>query len=293
MKPKLQLLPPQRRLILAHKVQNLSTADKAKLIELIQLEIDGKLLGVMEGVSNTVYHHPLCPGFSSTDLKHAARSAVHYLLSSNFTTPQMEFGTAFHTILLEPKLFEAQYKVVNSTGTTVLGKGEKVLSSKEYYQLLTMLEALMSHKAAGSIFDPKIERRVEVTFFAVCPITGLLRKVRPDIYLIQRALVDVKTTGDASEEGFSDKADQYHYESQLAYYGDTLEIGGCRCPETYLWAVSRNETPDVIVFKYEEPVLKMGRARYMQGLENIAALMKRYSSVYDNQEIIRLKGGGL
>lgn len=278
MTPKLQILSAQRRLVLAEQVNDLLPSDKTKLIELILLEIAGQLEGIFPGVSSAVYHHPLCPGFSFSSINEAVRSATHWLLSSKWETPAMKLGTAFHTLALEPEKMTEQYP-------------EGSLSKDTQETIAGMLEALKAHKAYDVIFGPSLERMVEVTVFAKCPVTGLLRKVRPDVLILKRALIDLKTTGADGIDDFGKRADTYHYEAQTAYYLDTCELAGLILPENYQWAIRRLKPYDVTVFSYDESYLNAGRMRYWLGLENIADLLKANQS-FENKEVIRLSKRG-
>lgn len=261
MQPKLQILPPSRRIELVEK-SGLSADDRLKLIELIQLEIADKLEGVFPGVSAAVYHHPLCPGLSHSSVSEAVKSGTNWLLSSKWQSQAMKLGSAFHTKALEPHFFQSEFP-------------EGSLSHDDLVAIDGMLSALQSHSAYHQIFNPDLSRLIEVSIFAKCPITGLIRKVRPDVLIAKKAIIDLKTTGASNAEDFQARADGLHYESQVSYYMDTCSFVGLEVPDNYQWAVGRKSPHWVEVFSYDESFLDAGRSRYLQGLENIAALIQQ------------------
>ncbi len=256
MKPKLQILPAVRRLELAKKVNDLLPADKKKLIELLHLEIAGNLEGVFPDVSSAVYHHPLAPGFSYSSINAAVRSATHWILSSSWENQAMRLGTAFHTLALEPNLFVNKY------------------TKDEMSTLEAMLKSLRSHRSYQIFFNQKLERKIEITIFAKCPITGLIRKCRPDLYIKDKALVDLKTTSATDINSFAKRADSLHYEGQAAFYQDTCALIGIYLPEQYHLIVSSKKPHDIIVSTYDETFMDCGRRRYLQGFQNIANFLK-------------------
>lgn len=274
MTPKLQILPAEVRLQRAERVNDLLPADKAKLINLIKREIAGKLEGVHEDIPSEVYHHPLCPGFNHSAINEAAKSATHFLLSSKWVSPAMELGTLFHTLILEPHLFERDG-----------------VSAENMAKLERMVKSIRSHKSYDILFNPLLERKIEFTVFAKCPITGLIRKCRPDLGIMKRAIVDLKTTSADGSDEFGQRADTYHYESQSSFYKDTCELVDLHFPENYHWAVRSEGDHDVIVHSYDNTFLDAGRTRYMQGLENIANLIESNKNYLGNNEVFRITKG--
>jgi hypothetical protein len=269
MKPKYQLLTAERRLEIAKDCPNLTAKEKEILVMLIQLEITGELDGKsFDNIPNKVYHHGLCPGFSYTSVNQAAISSTNWLLSDVFETHALKMGSGFHTALLEPHLFGEEYP-------------KDYFSSADILTLSKMVQAARSHKSFDSIFKNSFEKKVEFTVFAKCPVSGLMRKVRPDVLVIKRALIDYKTTGADGSNEFEQRADQYHYEGQAAYYLDTIELAGYRVEENYQIAVRRVEPFDVMTFSYTEEFLDVGRQRYFKGLENIAALINSHRNSSD------------
>ena len=278
MTPKLQILSAEKRLMLAEQVNDLLPADKKKLIELINLEISDSLQGVYSDVSSAVYHHPLCPGFSFSSIKEASRSVVHFLLSQKWESPEMKLGSAFHTLILEPHLFDEQYP-------------SKSLSADQLKSLKSMYLALVSHKNFDTLFNSNSKKLIENTFFAKCPVTSLWRKVRPDTAILDRALIDIKTTGAKTDSEYVSNASTYKYEGQMAYYLDTAALLGFKFPETYHVVVKRIEPFDVSIFTYDQTYLDAGAQYYMLGLEKIANLINTNSN-YSSNEILRIAKRG-
>jgi hypothetical protein len=77
------------------------------LASLIAREQDGSLnSAVFSDLPIEVYHHPQCPGVSSTRIKDIVARNYNYARRATFTpTPAMEFGTKFHEWMGRPYRF--------------------------------------------------------------------------------------------------------------------------------------------------------------------------------------------
>ena len=65
------------------------------------------MIEVIKDLSSEDYHNRKEVGKSDLDL--ISKSMDHYLAPRKGPTPQMELGTAFHTMILEPDKFEKLY----------------------------------------------------------------------------------------------------------------------------------------------------------------------------------------
>ncbi len=126
-------------------------------------------------------------------------------------TPAMLFGTAFHTLILEPKVFDAEYIMLpeavklKDVGrkdydaykniVEYIEKGnKKVLTAIEWNNLMAMKARLESNEQAMNLIR---DSRIENSFFWKDEDSGLMVKARPDI-LHPNMIVDLKTCADAS-----------------------------------------------------------------------------------------------
>ena len=134
--------------------------------QLIELEYHDKLIGEFKNIPDSVYHHPDCPGLSASGLVTVGEHSYgHYLASKTESkkTPALEFGTAFHSMLLEPEEFTKRYckelKSPKFDRRTKVGKvaysewaeatltpwenanrGKKVLNEETFSKLIGMYE---------------------------------------------------------------------------------------------------------------------------------------------------------
>ena len=142
-------------------------------------------------------------------------------------TPSLSFGRAFHTATLEPELFDQTYTVAPKIDRrTKDGKarwaafqaasdGKELLSDDDYQTLKQMASSVRNSPAIDCITNGKSE----VSIVWEDEATGLLCKMRIDYLHKDRGfLVDLKTTRDASPDGFSRAMFTYRYHQQAAFY---------------------------------------------------------------------------
>lgn len=186
-------------------------------------------------LSNADYHaHPAA---SKSHLDKVNRSPAHYwahYLDPNRQpqepTSAMMLGTALHTAVLEPHLWDQQYAVPPQAfdRRTKVGKelaaafeaeaeGKTVLAPGDADQIRRMADAVHRHPASSFLLDlPGIR---EGSYFWIDQQTGLECKCRPDWHSQdRRILVDVKTTEDASPRGFARSCANYRYHVQANWY---------------------------------------------------------------------------
>ena len=164
---------------------------------------------------------------SASLLKQIAKSPAHakaYLQQQQEPTAAMLFGTAFHTCVLESERFDNEYAVFEGDKRTKEGKvnyerlvteGKTIITAVDYNAITAMAEAIGEHPAAGALV--RGEGQTEVSMFWDDDETGLACKCRPDIWM-GRVIVDLKTTEDASPEGFARSIQNYGYGIQAAHY---------------------------------------------------------------------------
>lgn len=134
-------------------------------------------------------------------------------------TPAMVLGSAFHTLLLEPHLFDNEYCLMpNINRRTNAGKeeyaqfcernrGKTILTVEQYEQTKKMAELVKRHDIVDTLLDESV---FEKSIFWTDQETGLQFKTRPDIWS-PKMVVDVKTTSDASLFSMTKSALHYGY----------------------------------------------------------------------------------
>jgi len=210
-------------------------------------------------------------------LKELGRSPVHYrhrLLTPRTDTDAMKLGRAVHVAVLEPEHFFSQY-VLWDEGIR-RGKvwdafkkkyaGSEILKRDEYDLCLAIQAAVRSHPDAAPLLH---HGEPESTMLWTDAATGLECKGRVD-YGQPATITDLKTTRDASQDGFGREAWRLDYQAQLAMYQDgwAESHAGVR-PDVMIVAVE-NYAPHVVqVYRVADAVLEAGREHYRGLLETL------------------------
>jgi hypothetical protein len=117
-------------------------------------------------------------------------------------TPAMQFGTAFHTLIMEPDVFHARHVVSQyndyRTGEArewrdeQIKNGATVLKSEQIDALVQMEANAREHPMFSQVFR-RTETKIEVSALSKHPATGILRKSRMDCVPPGNSIWDIKT----------------------------------------------------------------------------------------------------
>ena len=186
------------------------------------------------GLTNEDYHR--LKAVSPSQIKVLGRSPLHYFdqflaedREKREPTPAMLMGTALHTAVLEPELWDSTIAVPPQSfdRRTKAGRelaaeferesaGKIVLSPEDAYEVLRMADAVRKHPAAGFILDLPGKREASYTW--TDEATRLECKTRPDWHSEDcRIVVDVKTCRDASRAEFAKAIANLDYHVQAAW----------------------------------------------------------------------------
>ena len=189
-------------------------------------------------MSNDAYHAD--PRISVTGIKRFMRSPLHYHGHKEPSVKPKAFvvGNATHTLFLEPHKFEAKYKV---KPLEIDGQGPRTKHYKEWlfhqdpninwldqetFELVYgMADSALAHPILN---DLGVERVVEGSLFF--KHQGVECKARPDLVIMREDgdvdVIDLKTTQDASPEGFAKVSWNLGYGVQEYVYRLALESVG-------------------------------------------------------------------
>ena len=202
-------------------------------------------------------------------------------------TPAMHFGSAFHTLILEPHLFEEQYfvlpekvllKEVGKEKYHAFKKIEKeasqtekhVLSQADYQKLLSMRESLLAHSRAIGLLEGGV---CESSYVWQDEHTGLMLKSRPDI-LHPNIYVDLKTIDDASPHSFQNSMVKRGYHIQAAMVDDGVyTLSGNKLAAFINICVEKTYPHPVAIYIIDEAAIDYGRCEYKQILLDLKAAM--------------------
>lgn len=242
----------------------------------------------LERVANmpsVVYH---AHGFTSASQlkKIASTSLAHFKFereNPKEQTPALIFGSAYHTLILEPEKFADEYFTLDRDAmpkpesdfrnsenkawkekTIAENEGKIFLSNEDFATLYEMKAALELYPNFIFLLKNGV---AEESYFA--EIDGMGVRVRPD-YVSRFGIVDLKTCQDASPEAFGRDAAKMRYLIQAALYTDVVAAfrDGDVLPFFFL---AQEKTAPYIPQMYRVPsyLIEAGRAQYEDVLKQL------------------------
>jgi len=168
---------------------------------------------------------------SATVLKALQKSVAHAVEASKYSSDKssaMKFGSALHESILEPEKFKANYTVLaeklDRRKTADKEKWAKLVDTYGEDNILTTDEDFKLRQVKRSIRQnqsvAKILSQVDITEKSLYwDENGIECKARLDAYSHKlKAVIDLKTTNDASPQGFSRAIFKYGYHLQASHY---------------------------------------------------------------------------
>ena len=255
--------------------ENSSTDINDRILNMTEPEL--KELGIVSDLDNELYHKAY--GLSCSDLKVMLRSPAHYhasLLFPQKTTPEMLLGSALHTAVLQPELFDEEYmELPKIDRRTKEGKelykqysdsGKTLLDSVPVATVQKMKESLMQHPIISTILS---NGNPELSCFGYLPeFPHTLTKCRPDWYNPELGvLLDLKTACDASPKAFAKASADYFYHLQNALYNDLFSHVSGKHIQAFLFAVVEKEPPyAVALYQLDADAVEKGRDLYRKAI---------------------------
>jgi len=243
------------------------------------------------------------PAVGHSGLVRIMRSPAHYreyVTNPPSPTPAMQLGTAFHVALLEPdRLGETFVVAPKFDRRTKEGRaaaevwesenaGKTALTAEQMVAIQQMVTSVISHAGAAKLLSNGL---AEMSGFWSDHETGIECKCRPDFLAITgetiTGIVDVKTTSDASADGFARAIATLGYDVQAAFYQDGLKALTGRTIPFYFIAVEKEAPYAVAAYKASDEVIEVGRAKYRGALQLLKWCREndRWPSYQPNGEI--------
>ena len=210
------------------------------------------------------------------------------------------FGSAFHTLILEPHLFEMiyfvlpervyekdvgreeydRYKTIKEEAKTL---NKTVLSLADYKRLCEMRTSLFANERARHIIEYGI---YESSYIWEDEHSGLIVKSRPDI-LSAGMYIDLKTIDDASPNSFQKSMAQYGYHIQAAMVKDgVLNLTGEKLQSCINICVETKYPYSVGIYIIDEAAIEYGHWEYKQLLLDLkSAIVYNEFNDYEPQTI--------
>lgn len=204
-------------------------------------------------MSNEEYHAHEALG--SSDVRRLMISPLHYKAKEEPATrpPHFVFGSAAHCGYLEPEKFVDRYR---AKPHEVDGKGPRTshyrefidshpevewMKAEDFDKVLRVVESAMDHPVSSKMFSRDVVVEGSVFF----ELRGVRCKARPDLVSFRKDgkvdVLDLKTTLDASFDGFRKKAVGAHkLHVQEWFYRKGLESLGLEVGQFVFLAVEKN-----------------------------------------------------
>jgi hypothetical protein len=237
-------------------------------------------------------------GYGSGAIRQFIKSPAHFQhyirTKGEPPTPAMLLGSATHCAVLEPREFDQRYvRAPDIDKRTKAGKEAWAIFS-DANQDKTILTP-DQHNTAYAIRDtllamPEYRRLVfgaevigvEVSEFWTDAGTGIKLKGRADMLRSDGVCIDLKTTVDASPNGYPRAIARYGSHVQAAMYCDAFNC------ERFVFVAVENKPPFAAgIYTLDEASLELGRQQYHAALAGIARCEREgvWPQGYGEQEI--------
>ena len=214
---------------------------------------------------------------SYSSLKEFMKSPAHFLAYKNRElkeTPAMRFGTAVHSAILEPQKFINQYDKTdlrrNTKAYKELDDSKLWLSSSEWSSIEGIKRSISRNVSASDELSKCVHFEQEVK--------GLIKGVEFRGFvdaMSQDTIIDLKTTQDASPDGFAKSVYNFSYHLQASIY---LELTGA---DRYFILAVENQSPySCALYELSQDALDSGRAMLEKGI----AMFKDWDGSYQGYE---------
>lgn len=141
-----------------------------------------------------------------------------------------------------------------------------ILNPEQWKTIHAMRDALMAHPAANALLTG-IPGKAEKSVYWIDATTGVLCRCRPDWWRDDNLIVDLKTTEDASPEGFARSIAKFRYDVQDAFYTDGVQQATGNRPKAFVFiAVEKKPPYGVGVYVLDSETKDLGRAQYQHDL---------------------------
>lgn len=262
------------------------------------------MLGIYKDLNIEDYHGDV-DSISRSSVMELKKSPWHYwnaYLNPNKPKKEpsdaMNFGSAFHTLVLEPDLFDKQfivaperlllkevgrdryqqYKSELEEAEAALS-GKILLTTKQHDTLNRMRESVLKHEQASLILK---DAEVEQSLFWLDEHTGIKCKIRPDIWQAS-IIADLKTTDDASESSFQRAMVDYGYHVQAAMIREGVrEVIGYDIKNIVFIAVEKKFPYSTVTYIIDDIALEYGLVEFKNQLLKLKSC--RESNIWESYE---------
>jgi exodeoxyribonuclease VIII len=245
--------------------------------KIIEIDFDEEIKSgmVIQDMTNEAYYAE-SEHISSSKIKTLLKNPYLYLNPpEREENPYFAIGSATHSLVLEPHKFDAEFAVAPKCDRrTKVGKdvwasfisssvGKTIISAQDFDIAKGMAEAILKNTYAQALLQSGIS---ECSFFG--EINGKKVKCRPDRYREDLGIViDIKTTDDASPDGFAKTVANYGYYIQAPFYTDCLKSLNKNAQKFVFIAVEKKHPHMVGIYELDQVSIEFGRNEYKRGFE--------------------------
>lgn len=148
----------------------------------------------------------------------------------------------------------------------------QILNQQQWDAVHMAANAIKNHPAASKLIGAG---KAEQSVYWNDPVTGELCRCRPDWWRDDNIVVDLKTTENASKEGFAKSIANFRYDVQAAFYLDGIEKATGKRPRGFVFVAIEKKPPFAVgVYVLDAETLDVARAVYQKDLESYAACQK-------------------
>ena len=266
---------------------------------------------IVEDMTNECYHRRVRgmagderqPMLSVSGIKELSKSPMHFrhlMDHPKDPTPAMQIGTVFHALTLEPDTINEVMAVAPAVDRrTKAGKaawadfqeslGDRIaVKPDDFEKIQRMALAVHQHPEAAELLG--LPGMTEVSVFWT-DYRGFWCKCRPDRLTEDGVIIDLKSTDDASPEGFARACAKYKYHWQAAWYLAGL-TGVTRAAhrDFRLIAVEKDPPYGVGVYRMPQVYTDIALEQMWPLLDEYARCLKanRWPGYSDQTEIIQM-----
>lgn len=250
-------------------------------------------LGIYPDLSNEEYHEHT-ESISRSALMEYKKSPYNYWAkyinnSRPFqeSTPAMIFGSAFHSLILEPENFDEyfavvpeqkllkdvgreEYELYKKQVSEIKNSNKRIISDENLNSLFQMREALWNHSEAIELIQ---DGKYEQSFFWKDEDSGLTLKSRPDI-MHHNMIVDIKTCSDASSHAFQNSMvfGGYHIQGAMIQEG-WKNLTGNTISTVINIAIEKTYPYCIGIYIIDEYALDVGRKEFKKLCSDLKSSM--------------------
>lgn len=228
--------------------------------------------------TNKEYHSGDGVSKSDLDMLHVCPAKYRYRKDNpeDHDTPALLFGSMVHKLILEPDDFDSEFVIAPECDKrTKAGKQmyDEFLESVGDRKIVTAADREIGLAMRDSVMkDPKAAKLLtggdtETSYYWNDERTGVLCKCRPDKVNLNY-IIDLKTTEDASRDGFARSLLNFRYYVQAAWYLKGYEAATGIKPDGFIFVAVEKKPPyATAIYVVNDATIEIGTKEAAEDLD--------------------------